>query len=258
MNDLQTASSRYLELLKGTLTDTIFAPEPNLGEPGSGEHFVRHYFRSPRPLTCVPRRRLDQVESCVRRVVADGVPGDLLEAGVWRGGVAIFMRAALLEMSVSDRDVWVADSFQGLPEPDAARYPKEAATWESPVLREIDHLAVSLDRVETAFRALGLLDERVRFLPGWFSETLPGAPITRLAVLRLDCDLYESTRDVLTNLYDRVSPGGFIIVDDYAVDTLFDCRAAVDEFRAARGIVAPLEFVDTHCCSWRKPWDGAA
>src|ERR1041384_106871 len=100
MNDLQAVSSRYLELLKGTLTDTLFAPEPNLGEPGSGEHFVRHYFRSPRPLTCVPR------------VVADGVPGDLLEAGVWRGGVAMFMRAALLEMGVSDRNVWVADSFQ--------------------------------------------------------------------------------------------------------------------------------------------------
>jgi len=73
-----------------------------------------------------------------------------------------------------------------------------------------------------------------------------------------DCDLYESTRDVLTHLYDRASPGGFIIDDDYAVDTLFDCRAAVDEFRYARGILAPLELVDTHGCSWRKPADGAA
>jgi hypothetical protein len=258
MNQLVAAGSRYLELLKGTLTDTVFAAEPDLGAPGSGEHFVRHYFQSPRPLTCVPRRRLDQVETCVRRVVADGVPGDLLEAGVWRGGVAIFMRAALLEMGVSDRDVWVADSFQGLPAPDPALYPKEAATWGSRVMREIDQLAVSRDRVETGFRALGLLDDRVRFLPGWFSETLPGAPIAKLAVLRLDCDLYESTRDVLTNLYDRVSPGGFVIVDDYGVDTLFDCRAAVDEFRAARGIRAPLEFVDTHCCSWRKAEEGGA
>jgi hypothetical protein len=76
--------------------------------------------------------------------------------------------------------------------------------------------------------------------------------------LQMASDLYESTRDVLTHLYDRVSPGGFIIVDDYAVDTLFDCWAAVDEFRSARGILAPLEFVDTHCGSWRTPADGGA
>jgi hypothetical protein len=258
MIDLQATSSRYLELLKATLTDTVFAPEPNLEAPGAGEHLLRHYFRSPRPLTCVPRRRLDQVEACVRRVVADRVPGDLLEAGVWRGGVAIFMRAVLLEIGASDRDVWVADSFQGLPVPDAGQHPKEAATWASTDLHEIDHFSVPLDRVETAFRAFGLLDERVRFLPGWFSQTLPGVPITRLAVLRLDCDLYESTRDVLTHLYDRVSPGGFVIVDDYGAESLFDCRAAVDEFRAARGIVAPLEFVDRHCCAWRKPGEGGA
>jgi len=252
MSALMATGSRYLELLKRTLTDTVFEPEPVRGQPGFAQHFIRHYFRNPRPLTCVPRRRLDQVESCVRRVVAEGVPGDVLEAGVWRGGVAIFMRAALRELGVSDRRVWVADSFQGLPPPDAQRNPKEASAFASPAMRELERLAVPLERVEIGFRALGQLDEQVRFLPGWFGETLPAAPIARLAVLRVDCDFYESTRDVLTHLYDRVAPGGFVIVDDYGEDDWTDCRAAVDEFRAARGIRAPLQFVDPYCCSWRK------
>ena len=87
------------------------------------------------------------------------------------------------------------------------------------------------------------------FLPGWFRDTLAGAAVPPLAILRVDADLYESTRDALASLYDRVSPGGFVIVDDY--DAFAPCRRAVQEFRHARGITAPIRHIDRMAVYWR-------
>jgi O-methyltransferase len=182
----------------------------------------------------------------VTQVLADGVPGDLLEAGTWRGGAAILMRAVLEAMGDTDRTVWVADSFQGVPPPDPARYPADRGdthwTW--------DDLAVPLEEVRANFAKYGLLDDRVRFLEGWFKDTLPTAPIERLAVLRVDGDLYESTLDALEPLYPKVAAGGFVIVDDYGCVPA--CKLAVDEFRERHNITAPLEQIDWTGVLWRK------
>jgi len=91
----------------------------------------------------------------------------------------------------------------------------------------------------------------VRFLKGWFRDTLPAAPIGKLALLRLDGDLYESTRDALHALYGKLSPGGFLLVDDYG--DFPPCRKAVDEFRAEHRIDAPIVEVDWSGVYWRKP-----
>ena len=98
------------------------------------------------------------------------------------------------------------------------------------------------------FRRYGLLDDEVEFLEGWFKDTLPAAPIERLAILRLDGDMYGSTMETLEALYDKVGPGGFVIVDDYILP---GCRKAVDDFRAARGIAAPMTDVDGAAVFWR-------
>jgi len=81
------------------------------------------------------------------------------------------------------------------------------------------------------FRKYDLLDRQVRFLKGWFSETLPGCPIERLAVLRLDGDMYESTMDALKHFYPKLSAGGYLIVDDYGAAPA--CKTAIHEFRGA-------------------------
>ena len=104
----------------------------------------------------------------------------------------------------------------------------------------------------TQKRLAEVLDDRVRFLEGWFKDTLPSAPIKKIAVLRLDGDFYESTAHALVNLYDKVSPGGYIIVDDYAEDLWTNCRRAVDGFRLSRGIQEPLQAVDAWCYYWQK------
>lgn len=117
-------------------------------------------------------------------------------------------------------------------------------------LSHVDTLAVSADTVRAAFERYGLLDDRVRFLEGWFSDTLPSAQIEQLAVLRLDGDLYESTIDALHALYPKLSVGGFVIVDDYGAWE--PCRRAVDDFRSAHGISEEITKVDWTGVHWRR------
>jgi O-methyltransferase len=197
--------------------------------------------------TMVGLKRLDNVQFCVEAVLRDGIPGDLLEAGVWRGGTAIFMRAVLAAHGVHDRTVWVADSFEGLPPPD----PNNPAD-EGDIHHTFTQLAVGVDAVKANFERYGMLDDNVKFLKGFFSDSLPGAPIGPLAVLRADADMYGSTMDILRVLYDKVSPGGFVIIDDYSNKNIPGCKAAVDEFRAERGIVEPIHEVDWTGVYWRR------
>lgn len=197
-------------------------------------------------LTMLNTARMDNLEECVSSVIRDGVPGDLIECGVWRGGAVIFMRALLAAFGDTERTVWVADSFAGLP----PLGPRDGVGVEDLTPASRPDLAVTRREVEEGFEQFGLLDEQVAFLEGWFHETLPTAPMAQLAVLRLDGDLYESTSVPLRELYDRVSPGGYVIVDDYYVFP--GSRAAVDEFRAGRGIEDPLVEIDWAGVYWRK------
>lgn len=248
------AAALYLDLLKKTLTDTLHAGEPDaaVGGPRFILDFRRHYIQG-RAASMLPLIRLDNLQACVEDVLARAVPGDLIETGVWRGGATILMRAILKSYGVVDRHVWVADSFEGLPEPDPVRFPKEAKAHHSPVMQEaFGHLAAGIDEVRANFQRYGLLDEQVRFLPGWFEDTLPAAPIERLSILRLDGDYHDSTMVALQHLYDRVSPGGYIIIDDYGEDDWTYCREAVDTFRRERGITDAMMPVDTKCWYWRR------
>jgi O-methyltransferase len=195
--------------------------------------------------TMIGRKRLDNLQACIETVLDDGVLGDLIETGIWRGGACIFMRGVLRAYGVADRVVWAADSFDGVPPP---THPEDAGLDLSK--KRLPVLAVPLEEVQALFERYGLLDDHVRFLKGWFRDTLGGAPIERLAVLRLDGDLYESTMDALNPLYDKLSPGGFVIVDDYY--SCPPCGRAIDEFRAARAIVTPMQKVDVQAVFWRK------
>jgi O-methyltransferase len=195
--------------------------------------------------TMIGRERLDHLQSCIETVLADQVPGDFIETGIWRGGACIFMRGVLLAYGISDRVVWAADSFAGVPPPSR---PEDVGFDISRNVLPV--LAVSLEEVQELFRRYGLLDGNVKFLKGWFKDTLPKAPIERLSVLRLDGDLYESTMDALVPLYDKVERGGFVIVDDY--HSCPPCRRATDDFRSQNGIAAPLTHIDGQCVFWRK------
>ena len=114
------------------------------------------------------------------------------------------------------------------------------------------HFAYQLfQHVRRNFERYGLFDDQAKFLPGWFRDTLPTAPIDRLALLRLDGDMYEATMDSLDNLYAKVSPGGFVIVDDYG--SWPACRLAVDRFRESRAVTAQMIAVAGGAAYWRVP-----
>lgn len=197
-------------------------------------------------LTMIGRKRLRNYGELIERALAEGIEGDVVEAGVWRGGASIYARAVLATHGVTDRKVVVADSFEGLPPPDEDRYPLDAGSR----LHDFDELGVGEEAVRAAFARHGLLDEQVVFVRGWFRDTMPTLPVTSIAVLRLDGDMYESTWDVLVHAYDKVTPGGFVIVDDYIHAP---CRAAVEAFLGPRGLDPEIVPIDRVGAWFQKP-----
>ena len=249
------AGDLYLDLLKKSLTNTLYGLEPDTNQENESRFvhsFIQHYIKGP-AVSMLPLARFDNLQACIADVLAANIPGDLIETGVWRGGATIFMRAMLKAHGVTDRMVWVADSFEGLPVPDAEKFPVEAKTHQGVVMTKVyNHFAAGLEEVQSNFKAYGVLDTQVRFLKGWFKDTLPGAPVGALAIMRLDGDYYESTMDSLTHLYDKLSVGGYAIIDDYGEDSWTYCRKAVDDFRRERGIKEPMIKVDSKCFFWQR------
>jgi len=195
--------------------------------------------------TMIGTGRLSHLRRCVEDVITRRVPGDFIEAGVWRGGAAIMMRAVLVAYGIRDRRVWLADSFSGLPPPRAEHEPDSGANWHT-----FAELEVSQKEVEENFRLYGLLDDQVQFVPGWFSESLASVAQRSWALIRIDADMYGSTSEALEALYPRLSPGGYIIIDDYG--GVEACKHAVEDFRAKHDITEPIQPVDWTAVCWRR------
>ena len=262
-----TAQEMYLELLKVVLTrygldssyKPLINPKARLGRIVSPwirdarivqvEPFdprLREHGRDwpPNAETMIGLRRLDSLQDCVTDVIRRDVPGDLIECGAWRGGACIFMRAVLKAYGDTGRKIWAADSFEGIPKPDPTIDPQDARLWAG------GELAVSVEEAKQNFATYGLLDEQVRFLKGFFIDTLPGAPIESLSVLRVDCDLYESVMQSLEYLYPKVSVGGYVIIDDYGA--LPPAKRAVEDYRRSNGITEEIVRIDWTGVYWIK------
>jgi len=190
-------------------------------------------------------KRLDNIEECIKNIIESNTPGDFVETGVWRGGATIFMRGILKAYNITDRVVFVCDSFEGSPSPDPGRYPDD----EGAQLHLNAQLSIPLEKVQDNFLKYGLLDNQVKFVKGYFKDTLEDAPIEKIALLRLDADLYESTMDALVNLYPKVSAGGYIIIDDMYNRS---CVNAVNDYRLEMGISAPINKIDWTGVYWQK------
>ena len=239
----------YLDLLIKILTNTIYRdpsthPEhvgfqPELRSDGHDWPAVAHSMAGV--------RRLENIRELVQRVIDEGIPGDFIETGVWRGGCCILMRGILAANLIHDRKVYAVDSFEGLPPPKAREFPHD----EGLNLHLYSQLAVSLDEVKENFSRYGLLDEQVIFVKGFFQDTLLSLQAGPFALIRLDGDLYESTYVALEALYSKLSPGGFAIVDDYG--GVPACRAAVSDYRTLIGIEAPIHMIDWTGAWWQKP-----
>ena len=199
----------------------------------SSDPFARLY-RTVRPYTMSGNTRLRGLHAAVRRVTARGIPGDVVECGTARGGSAALMGLALKEAGAA-RTLWVFDTFEGIPAPTVADPDHEIAALYTGAFRG------GLEEVQDLFRRLGILD-RAKLVKGLFQDTVPRSDVRAIAVLHLDGDWYDSVKVCLEHLYDRVSPGGVIQIDDYG--HWQGARKAVDEFMAARHITVPLRYLD--------------
>lgn len=238
----------YLDLMQSCLLGLIYR-DPAQDPWSSGFDLKKRMLGRDWPLqahSMIGNARMGNLRAIIEQLIARNVPGDFIETGIWRGGACIMMRAVLTAYGVTDRTVWCADSFEGLPPPNVEKYPADAGDPH----HTFAPLAISLDEVKSNFERYGLLDDRVKFLKGWFKDTLPSAPIEKLALLRLDGDMYESTMDALTALYDKVVPGGAIIVDDYGA--VEGCRRAIADFLSARSIRVNLANIDGIGAWWVK------
>ena len=282
LSDLQ---KRYLSLLKNTLTDYNRAEYQYAGamplEWVTPKHWrdalgfnilmtllkpsrlrlVRHERKTagerleqrrnggdwpPYAETMTGLRRLNVLEDLVQQVFAEKIPGNFIETGVWRGGSAIFIKAMLKLFDENDRKLWLCDSFDGLPPPDADRFPADKGDKHY----KYRFLAVSLEEVRANFEKYDLLDNKIAFVQGYFEDTLPKLDPGPLAFARLDGDMYGSTIVALEALHPKVVEGGFVLIDDYALP---GCRKAVHDYRDAHGINAPIiEIEDNIGAYWRK------
>ncbi|HVN62447.1 MAG TPA: TylF/MycF/NovP-related O-methyltransferase [Gaiellaceae bacterium] len=268
----ETPAELYLELLKKCLTriafeepyqplqlssGTIKSKAVKAFQTAVGRRGLELVWKAPPPSgrdegrdwpvsaeTMIGLKRLDNLQFCVSDVIKRGIPGDVIETGVWRGGASIFMRAVLRAYGDRTRKVWVADSFQGLPD-SSGKYDADTSnqTWAA------GDLAVSASEVRANFARYGLLDDQVQFIEGFFQDTLAEAPIEQLAVARLDGDLYESTIVALEALYPKLSVGGYLIIDDYFLE---NCRQAVEDFRRDNQITEPITEIDWTGVYWRR------
>jgi len=247
--------NRYIEQLKKSVMNTLNQDvadsiiNPSSAEEQSQPEWFNHFWFGS-ALTMCSLKRLDNIQFCLENCLRENIPGDFIECGIWRGGVIILMKGILDAYGVRNRKVWVADSFQGLPLPPRNSIDEKMYNFEKVI--EANRFAVPLETVKSNIARYDLLDDQVKFLPGWFHETLPNVQIDRLAVLRLDGDYYESTMDTLVHLYPKLSVGGYVIVDDWGLDQICGEKQAVIEYRKNHGITDEIIDIDYHSAYWQK------
>jgi O-methyltransferase len=234
---------RVLKLLDGLVS--MFGGRVALPYEDGEERRLEGKIWPSQAQTMIGNYRLANVKMAVETVISENIPGDLIETGVWRGGTCILMRGILKAHGDRSRKVLVADSFAGLPKPDAEKYPADAGDKHF----QYANLAISRQDVQENFRKYGLLDEQVEFVEGFFEDTLHLLPNEVFSIIRLDGDMYSSTIQALDVLYPKLSVGGFCIIDDYG---LAGCKKAVDDYRLKHGIKDDMVKIDWTGLYWRK------
>jgi len=245
------AFDMYVDLMARCLTDMIYGAQRNIVRRGNKVKFDAKKRAQGRDWPVVGHsmaglKRLRNTAYLTDRVIREGIPGDLIETGVWRGGSSAMMRGVMKCRNVTDRKVYLADSFEGLPPPNDEEYPDDKGSK----YHTRGRLAIGVQAVENTFNAYDLMDDQVEFVVGWFKDTLPKLEVPSFALVRLDGDMYESTIQAIEALYPKLSKGGFLIVDDYG--GIKACRTAIHDYREAQGITDEIHKIDHTGVWWQK------
>jgi predicted O-methyltransferase YrrM len=216
---------RELQMLPVKLVESAEPFRPT--EFGTLANYVRSY-------TMASQSRLRGLYRAVRTVIDEGIPGDVVECGTAEGGSALLM-AMTIKRHGGGRHLWAYDTFEGMPPPG-----DKDPTWANDFTGTLGH---DVEHVREVFHRWDIR-EGFTLVKGLFEDTVPKASMEKIAVLHLDGDWYSSVKVCLDHLWDRVSPGGIIQIDDYG--HWAGARRAVHDFLDSRGIRANLRFIDAH------------
>jgi len=193
-------------------------------------------IESVKPYTMTDPERIFALINCVRYIVQSKIPGDIVECGVWRGGSMMAAAKVLLSLNESSRRLYLFDTFEGMPKPsekDISYDGRHASELFKARTKSFMSFATLRD-VKDNMSKVGYERSKIHFVKGLVEETIPARAPTRISLLRLDTDLYSSTRHELQHLFPRLSHGGVIVVDDYGY--WLGSRKAMDEYMVANKI----------------------
>lgn len=205
-------------------------------------------MESVQAVTMTSPERIFALITAVVYVCENGIGGDFVECGVWKGGSSAAIAKTLAHLKVTDRTLWMYDTFDGMSQPTEADVDFLGQTADQLLDRQDIAESTSvwcrspLGEVKATMRATGYPMDQINFVQGRVEETLPRRSPERLALLRLDTDWYESTKCELEILFPKMSPGGVLIIDDYG--HWQGCRKAVDEYFAQQGVSMLLNRID--------------
>jgi hypothetical protein len=206
-------------------------------------------IRAVRPFTMTSFERLVSLSRAVDHIVSHNIGGDIVECGVWKGGSMLLVARKLARLGDTARRLYLFDTFEGMSEPtreDVSAVDQTAAGQLLDAVERTDGDSVwcysPLEEVKTNLQKSAYPAGQLHFIKGKVEDTLPEPSIGKIALLRLDTDWYESTKHELETLYDRLVPGGILIIDDYGHWS--GSRKAVDEFIAARRLPLFLHRID--------------
>ena len=206
----------------------------------------KELYRRVGPYTMTTPPRVFALVRAVEYLASRGIPGALVECGVWRGGSVMAAALTLLRLGIRDRDLYLYDTFAGMPPPSEADTTRSGESAADLLAQgdESSHIwaIASLDDVRSAVLSVGYPEERIHFVEGLVEETLPSTAPPEISLLRLDTDWYRSTKHELEHLYPRLAPGGVLILDDYG--HWQGARLAADEYLAENGVALLLNRID--------------
>jgi O-methyltransferase len=210
------------------------------------------------PYSLVGVGGLEVTYRAVKDVCERNIRGDLIELGVARGGCAALMASIAFNKEICgeiDRKLWLFDSYEGLPDPTDMDFNPDLGDGTGDHARPLPKGSClgQLNEVQDLmFKKNDFPKEKIEFIKGWFDKTVPVTKkdIQEIAVLRIDGDWYESTKCCLENLYENVTAGGYVIIDDY--QSCYGCKRAVDEFIQNRRLNPDIKFDGRGGCYFKK------
>ncbi|MCB9361262.1 MAG: class I SAM-dependent methyltransferase [Flavobacteriales bacterium] len=217
---------------------------------GSDESKLKTLLQSSSLVSLTQPVFFDELSLMIDDITMNNIKGDIIEAGVWKGATAIYIKY-LLNKTKSDRNLWLFDFFDEK-KIDVSRIKHEKDIKALDYFLNMEGVVYpSFSSVLRSFREYNLLDQHVKFIQGDIFKTYTNCDAEKIAILRLDMDFYEPTLFALECFYERVTEGGYIIIDDYNVEQ-FNCKEAVDKFREDNNINNKMYYVGDFVAYWKK------